>query len=195
MFDSKFRIVKDGWFSAVAHALRRVPPLAITGVGLVAGLAAAWCAARGGYWAALSLFWLGRILDGLDGAVARAAGTQSARGGYFDLMADFVAYAAIPIGVWWGMRAQQPALALIVMLAVFYVNAASWMLLSALIEKGDAITSLAMPTGLIEGFETIVFYSLFLLFPAWASELFWVFSVLVAISALQRMVWAWRKLK
>jgi phosphatidylglycerophosphate synthase len=195
MFDSKFRSAKDGWLSAVAYALRRVPPLAITGVGLVVGLGAAWYAARGGYWAALWLFWLGRILDGLDGAVARAAGTQSARGGYFDLMADFVVYAAIPIAIWWGLRAEQSALALTVMLAIFYVNAASWMLLSALIEKGDALTSLAMPTGLIEGFETIVFYSLFLLFPAWVSELFWVFSALVAISALQRMVWAWRKLK
>jgi phosphatidylglycerophosphate synthase len=194
MFDSKFRSAKDNWLSAVAYALRRVPPLAITGLGFVAGLGAAWCAARGGYWAALWLFWLGRILDGLDGAVARAAGTQSARGGYFDLMADFVVYAAIPIGVWWGLRAQQSSVALIVMLAIFYVNAASWMLLSALIEKRDALTSFAMPTGLIEGFETIVFYSLFLLFPAWASELFWVFSALVAISALQRMVWAWRKL-
>ena len=134
-------------------------------------------------------------MDGLDGAVARAAGTQSPLGGYLDLMADFVVYAAIPIAIWWSLRAVQSPMPLVIMLAVFYVNAASWMLLSALIEKGDVQTSVAMPTGLIEGFETIVFYSLFLLFPAWAGELFWVFSALVAISVLQRVVWAWRNLK
>ena len=110
-------------------------------------------------------------------------------------MADFVVYAAIPIAIWWSLRAVQSPMPLVIMLAVFYVNAASWMLLSALIEKGDVQTSVAMPTGLIEGFETIVFYSLFLLFPAWAGELFWVFSALVAISVLQRVVWAWRNLK
>jgi phosphatidylglycerophosphate synthase len=195
MFDSRLRIAKDRAFNSAAYALRGVSPLAITGGALAAGLGAAWCAAQGSYWSALLLFWLGRILDGLDGAVARAAGRQSALGGYLDLMTDFVVYAAIPICIWWGLRAQQSALALVVMLALFYVNAASWMLLSALIEKGNAQTSVAMPTGLIEGFETIVFYSLFLLFPAWASELFWVFSALVAVSALQRVVWAWRHLK
>ena len=195
MFDASLRRVKDRLLSRLALALKSVSPLAITGMGLLAGLGAAWCAARGGYWAALALFWLGRILDGLDGAVARAAGTQSALGGYLDLMADFMVYAAIPIAIWWGLRAEQSPLALIVMLAVFYINAASWMLLSALVEKTDAMTSVSMPTGLIEGFETIFFYSLFLLFPAWARELFWVFSALVTFSALQRVVWAWRKLK
>jgi phosphatidylglycerophosphate synthase len=195
MFDTALRRRKDRALDQLAKALRNVPPLAVTGVGLLAGLAAAGCAARGSYWAALGLFWLGRILDGLDGAIARAAGTQSALGGYLDLMADFVVYAAIPIAVWWGLRAHHSPLPLVVMLAVFYVNAASWMLLSALIEKGDAQTSLAMPTGIIEGFETIVFYSLFLLLPAWSRELFCVLSVLVALSAIQRLVWAWRNLK
>ncbi len=195
MFDARLRLAKDRALHAVALSLRSVSPLAITALGLAAGLAAAWCAARGGYWAALALFWLGRILDGLDGAVARAAGTQSALGGYLDLMSDFLVYAAIPIGIWWGVRGEQSSAALIIMLAVFYVNAASWMLLSALIEKGDALTSVAMPIGLIEGFETIVFYSLFLLLPGWARELFWLFSALVAVSALQRVVWAWRNLK
>jgi phosphatidylglycerophosphate synthase len=195
MFDSSLRLAKDRWLRSSANALRQVPPMAITGVGFLAGLGAAWCAAQGSYWSALALFWLGRILDGLDGAVARAANKQSALGGYFDLMTDFVVYAAIPIAVWWSLRTVNGPMPLIVMLATFYVNAASWMLLSALTEKGDSLTSVAMPAGLIEGFETIVFYSLFLLLPAWSNELFYLFSILVALSVLQRVVWAWRHLK
>jgi phosphatidylglycerophosphate synthase len=195
MFDSSLRLAKDRWLRTSASALQHVSPLAITAAGLLAGLGAAWCAARGDYWAALVLFWVGRICDGLDGAVARAANKQSALGGYLDLMADFVVYAAIPIAIWWGLRSANGPLPLIIMLATYYVNAASWMLLSALIEKGDAITSVAMPAGLIEGFETIVFYSLFLLLPAWSNELFYVFSLLVAVSCVQRIVWACRHLK
>jgi phosphatidylglycerophosphate synthase len=195
MFDSSLRVAKDRWLRPSAQALRGIPPLAITFAGFVAGMAAAWSAARGHYWGALALFWLGRIFDGLDGAVARATDSQSALGGYLDLMADFVVYAAIPIGLWWGLRNVNGPLPLIVMLATFYVNAASWMLLSALVEKGDALTSLAMPKGIIEGFETIVFYSLFLLFPAWSNELYYLFAFLVAVSCLQRIVWVARNLK
>ena len=45
---------------------------------------------------ALWLIILNRIADGLDGAVARAAG-QTDFGGYLDLVADFVFYSAIPL--------------------------------------------------------------------------------------------------
>ena len=45
---------------------------------------------------ALWLIILNRVADGLDGAVARAAG-QTDFGGYLDLVADFVFYSAIPL--------------------------------------------------------------------------------------------------
>ena len=54
----------------------------------------------GGYdtWAVL-LWWLSRILDGLDGAYARLTGKSSDFGGYFDIIIDFTTYAVIPLGV------------------------------------------------------------------------------------------------
>ncbi len=195
MFDASLRLAKDRWLSTLTHWLSPVPPLAITGVGFVLGLASALMAGLQWCGVAFILFFLGRLCDGLDGAVARATGKQSALGGYLDLMADFVVYAAVPIGIWWSMPAAGGGTALITMLAVFYVNAASWMLLSAILAHTDATTSMAMPAGLIEGFETLVFYGLFFLFPQWQATLFYVFAALVAITALQRVAWAVRHLK
>lgn len=47
-----------------------------------------------------------------------------------------------------------------------------------------------MPSGLVEGAETMFFYALFLLFPDSATPLFGTFAVLVAVTVLQRLVWA-----
>jgi phosphatidylglycerophosphate synthase len=194
MFDTTLRHVKDRALASATRALRGVHPLAITGVGFVLGCAAAWCAAQGQFIAAFVLFWSGRVCDGLDGAVARLNGTQSALGGYLDLMADFVVYAAIPIGVWWAVKPAFGDIALIAMLATFYVNAASWMLLSAIVDDRERTTTVAMPTGLIEGFETLVAYSLMLFVPTAQVWIFSIFAVLVFATAMQRIVWACRHL-
>jgi hypothetical protein len=58
------------------------------------------------------------------------------------------------------------------LLGSFFVNAASWMYLSAVLERRGAgaaargeRTTVTMPPGLIAGAETVVLYTLFLVFP------------------------------
>ncbi|HRK18929.1 MAG TPA: CDP-alcohol phosphatidyltransferase family protein, partial [Hyphomicrobiaceae bacterium] len=66
--------------------------------GAVLGLAGAVAIAAGAPLAGLVLFILGRISDGLDGAVARASGTGPTDwGGFLDIVLDFLVYAAIPL--------------------------------------------------------------------------------------------------
>jgi hypothetical protein len=84
---------------------------------------------------------------------------------------------------------------------VYFVNAAALFYLSAILEKHNAgsrvtaeLTALTMPPALIEGTETVIFYSLFLLFPARVSALFAVFGAGVCISIVQRVMWAARHL-
>jgi hypothetical protein len=82
------------------------------------------------------------------------------------------------------------------LLAACYINAASWMYLSALLEKKkNEPTTLAMPAGIIEGTETVVFYTLVLLFPRFTVPMFAVFAFLVALTALVRAVGWYRKVK
>ena len=46
--------------------------------------------------AALLLFILNRLFDGLDGAVARAT-RRTDRGGFLDIVFDFAVYGAVPL--------------------------------------------------------------------------------------------------
>lgn len=55
-------------------------------------------------------------------------------------------------------------------------------------------TSVTMPGGLIAGTETMLFYTLFFLFPKHLAALFATMAALVIVTAAQRVVWAARHL-
>ena len=202
MFDHWLRMLKDRLFEPIAPALGRwVHPNAISLLALLAGLAAALLASQGRAAPALAAWLVNRLLDGLDGSVARAAGAQSDFGGYLDLLLDFVVYAAVPVGVVLGYPSEAAWQAGLFLLASFFVNAASWMYLAAILERrnlGAAATgertTVTMPPGIVAGAETVVFYSLFLLVPAWAPALFWLMGSLVWLNVVLRLVWAWRRI-
>jgi hypothetical protein len=87
------------------------------------------------------------------------------------------------------------------LLATLYVNAASWMYLSAILERRNQgvgatgeRTTVTMPPAIVAGTETVVFYSLFLLVPAWAPPLFWVMGLLLLGNIVWRLDWARRRL-
>ena len=148
---------------------------------------------QGRYGLALLAWLLNRFLDGLDGEVARLKNQHSDWGGYLDILADFVIYALLPISLMVSNTSLSGWFALAFMLACFYVNAASWMYLSALLEKRQArpeVTSITMPKGLIEGTETIIFYCLFIIFPEFLPILYSLMALLVIITIFQRLSWA-----
>ena len=195
MFDPQMRLLKDRVGTPLAKRLMRVPPLAMSALGLVAGLFASYAAYQQEYLWAFGLWYLNRALDGLDGLIARLTDSQSDLGGYVDIVTDYVIYAALPIGLVAGSPSNERYLALAFMLASFYVNSASWMYLAAILEKRSAHnrqtqTSIIMPAGLIGGTETIIAYGVFLLFPAQIVWLFSIFGMLVFFTAFQRVVWA-----
>lgn len=200
MLDSITRPLKNRFLHPVASRLAaRVHPGTITVASMLFGLLAAVAVAEGRFGLGLLGWTVNRILDGLDGAVARAGGRQSDFGGYIDIIADFTVYSAIPIGVAIHFASAASWLATSVMLAAFYVNSASWMYLSALLEKRSAgagqkneETSITMPDALVGGTETLLIYTSFLALPAFATRIFWLTAILTALSILQRMVWAFR---
>ena len=202
VLDHRLRPVKDRSLATLTRPLaRHTGATVLTGAALVVTLAAAVAAATGHPYLALTGWLLGRVLDGLDGAVARARGEASDLGGYLDILADVVGYAAVPIGVALGVDQRGTWLALAVLLASFYVNAISWSYLAAVLEKRGAgasargeTTTITMPTGLVEGTETIVLFSLFLVLPQAATALFVIMAALVALTVLQRAHWAWSHL-
>lgn len=200
MFDTSLRRFKDRVGAPLARRMSRASPIFISILALVAGLLASYAAYKNQYLLAFGLWLLNRALDGLDGLIARLHQSQTDYGGYVDILTDFVIYAALPIGLVAGSPSYKRYLALALMLASFYVNTASWMYLAAILEKRAAHapetqTTIVVPAGIIGGFETIVAYGIFLLFPAYITLLFLIFSTLVFITVIQRVVWAKRALQ
>ena len=179
-----------------------VGPGTLTLVGLAVTIGAGWTAAEGLTGVALVAWLLGRLLDGLDGPVARYRGRASDLGGYHDILADTVGYVVVPLGVALSVDSRAGWITLAVLLGAFWVNGMSWTYLAAILEKRGAgasstgeMTSVTMRPALIEGTETIVIYSAFVLFPQIAAWLFTAMAALVAINVLQRLQWASRHVK
>lgn len=199
MFDTPLRRFKDRVGEPLARHMSRVSPTLISILALAVGLLATFAAFKGQYIWALTFWILNRVLDGLDGLIARLHQRQSDFGGYVDILTDFIVYAALPIGLVAGSPSNERYLALAFMLAAFYVNTASWMYLAAILEKRaahhpDTQTTVVMPAGIIGGFETIIAYGIFMLLPSHITALFSVFSALVFITTIQRLIWAKRNL-
>ena len=203
MFDRILRVLKDWLLAPVARAVGpRISPNSISCLAFAVGMGAAAALLAGRSGVALGL-WLGnRVLDGFDGAQARVHGTQSDFGGYLDIVLDFMVYAAIPVAI--AATDATPAIMLagMVLVASFFVNAASWMYLAAILERRQAgaatrgeRTTITMPPGVVAGAETLLFYSLFIAIPAWRLTLFWTMSALVGVNVVQRLWWAHRALR
>ncbi|MBA3946884.1 MAG: CDP-alcohol phosphatidyltransferase family protein [Herpetosiphonaceae bacterium] len=203
MVDKVLRVPKEKVLAPIAtHLAPRIHPTTITLIAFGFGLVASGAVWQRAYGLGVSLWLINRVLDGLDGTVARLNGKQSDLGGYIDVVLDHVIYATLPIALVLAQPSVAAWLSLTALLSSFYINGASWMFLAALLEKRRAgasaqgeLTTITMPGGLIEGTETVVFYALFLLFPGATTLLFSLMAVLVFTTIVQRLVWALRHLQ
>ena len=200
MRDAALRAKKDEYMVPLAQSFfATVHPNVVSLMAMGVGLLAAAAVIQERYWLGLLLWLLNRILDGLDGVIARVHGKQSDFGGYLDLLFDFVIYLVIPIAFLSAAPTVFNLWAGIALISVYVLNIISWTVLGALLEKRhmqspSRLTSMEMPTGLIEGAETIAVYTLFFFFPAYIGYIFFIFAALVLVTAGQRVLWAARTL-
>lgn len=195
VFDTSLRRRLAGPLDGAARRVARagVGADAVTVAGLVVGLGACVAAGAGWWYLALGLWWGNRLLDGLDGPLARITGATD-RGGFLDIVADFVVYGGFVVAV--AVAVPDARLACVVLLATYYVSGVAFLAWSSAAERrgrshGDE-RSLHFVSGIAEGTETIVAYTLFCLFPEHAATIAWVFAVLVGVTAIQRIVWGYR---
>jgi phosphatidylglycerophosphate synthase len=199
MFDTRMRRLIDPPLNRMGRwlALRGVTADTVTLAGLALGMLASAVIALGGLgWLALLPLLMGRLLDGLDGAVARATG-KTDFGGYLDIVCDFLVYAAVPLA----FVIRDPAangMAGAFLLAAFYVNGATFLGYAVMAEKRGMKTavqgekSLYYAAGLLEGTETIVFFALLCLYPGFFTAGAWVFGALCLLTAFARVLLARR---
>jgi phosphatidylglycerophosphate synthase len=164
---------------------------ALTWAGFVAGATAAGAVAVGAFGWGLALFALNRLLDGLDGAVARVAGPTD-RGGFLDITLDFLVYAALPLGFAVADPAAN-ALAAAVLLFTFVGTASTFLAYAVFAAKRGVSTarrgrkSLYYLGGLAEGTETALVLLAMCAFPAAFVPLAYGFAALCAVTAAVRL--------
>jgi len=192
MFDMALRRIVDPALHSLAGGVAKagVSANALTILGAIFGVGAGVCITQGGFSAALVFIILNRFLDGLDGAVARINGPTE-MGGYLDTLADFLFYVVVPVAfAIWAPANQLPALLLI---ASFTLTAVSFLGFAAIAaRRGEEMgahgpKAFIYSTGLMEGGETIAFFILFCLFPAFFPTLALVFAGLCVVTVLQRV--------
>ena len=132
-----------------------------------------------------------RLLDGLDGALARVQGPTE-QGAFLDIICDFLVYGAIPLA--FAIRDPDVALAAAFLLFSFVGTGSSFLAFSifaarhrlenqALKEK-----SIYYLQGLTEGFETTVVLLLMCLIPDWFEWLAWGFGTLCLVTTASRII-------
>jgi phosphatidylglycerophosphate synthase len=193
MFDARLRPLIDPPLNALARALDGggVSANAITGVGFLVGLGAAAAIGLGYAMLGLILLLINRLLDGLDGAVARRVGPTDF-GGYLDIVLDFLVYAAVPVG-FAVLDPEANALPAAVLLLSFMGTGSSFLAYAVVAAKRGLSTenrgrkSFYYLGGLTEGTETIVFFVVCCLWPEHFALLAYVFAGLCWITTVTRI--------
>ena len=169
---------------------------ALTLGGFAIGLGASTAIALRAFVVGLVCLALNRIIDGLDGAVARQTG-PTALGAFLDIALDFVFYASVPLGFALSdpERNALPAAALL----FGFMGTASSFLAFAAVAARRGLVSEALPDkglfylgGLTEGAETIAFLAAMCLKPDWFPALAYTFAALCAITTCTRWASGWR---
>jgi phosphatidylglycerophosphate synthase len=196
MFDGKMRRLIDPLVNRIGQWLAEqgltANQLSVGGFALA--LVAAVSIAFGPLWLGLLFVVMNRIVDGLDGAVARATRSTDL-GGYLDIVFDFIFYGLVPLA--FAIRDPDAnALAAAVLLAAFYANGASFLAFAAIAAKRSMTTqarglkSIYFTSGLAEGTETIAIFVAFCLLPDLFPPIAVAFAVLCFVTTAGRVALA-----
>ena len=195
MFDNRFRQkVMQPLGLPVAKLLSKlgISPNQVTVLAFIISLISAYFISQNALIVGIIIWWFSRILDGLDGVLARHAGKSSSFGSFLDISLDMLAYSFIIIGFSISFS-QLNSLWLFVL--VGYVGCITTALSfgqmsQEAIDQNDN-RGLQMAMGLAEATETGIAYTLFCLFPLYLEQLViaWIFILFITI--LSRLFYAY----
>lgn len=172
-----------------------IKPDQVTWTGFAIGMLVLPLLATQHYAWALVVILLNRLLDGLDGTLARLT-QPSDRGGFLDIVLDFLFYSAVPLGFALA-HPEQNALAAAVLIYAFVGTGCSFLAFAVIAAK-RGLQSTAYPNksfyylgGLTEASETIAVFVAMCVWPQWFVGLAYVYAALCLLSTVLRIHAGW----
>lgn len=189
MFDGRWRAAVDRTTGPVGRRLQQLGVTAdmLTATGLISASATAVAVATGHLHLAIILLLVTGLHDLLDGPVAKASGTSSARGAFFDSVTDRVADVVILGGVAWYLASTHPGH--LVLLPFALLGATS--LVSYQRAKAESL-GISARGGLMERAERMILLGAGFLSPVLLVPVLWVMLGLTLVTATGRFVKVWR---
>ena len=188
MFDGRWRSVVDAKTEPVGTWLQRhgVTADVLTATGLLSATATAVATGLGHLLIAMFLLALTGMHDLFDGPVAKAAGTTSIRGAFFDSVTDRITDALLMGGVAWYLVSQNEGHLVLLPLAILGVTS----LVSYQRAKAEAL-GLSASGGLMERAERMLLLGAGFLFPFVLIPVLWALLALTTLTAIGRFVKVW----
>jgi len=190
MLDGNWRTVVDRGLTPIGQSLQRAGISAdvVTVVGILMASGASVAIGMGNLRLGFMLLVLTGVPDALDGAVAKAAGTASSRGAYFDSVADRLTDALLFGGVAWHLATVRTDRMMMLPVAIM----ATAMFISYQRAKAESLGYDAKG-GLMERAERFIVLAFGLLFFEILVPVLWVMLALSLVTAVQRFVKVWRQ--
>jgi CDP-diacylglycerol--glycerol-3-phosphate 3-phosphatidyltransferase len=190
VFDKRLRSRVEKGLRPVGTNLRRTGLTAdhLTLLGVVMATGAAIAIGAGALRGGLLLLILTAVPDLLDGAIAKASGTASPRGAFFDSVADRFTDALLFGGIAWFLATNHPGRIAVLPMAVLAMS----MLISYERAKAESLGFEARG-GLMERAERFVLLGFALTFDSLMIATLWVMLALTAFTVVQRFVVVWRQ--
>ena len=190
MFDGNFRKNVDRVLDPIGVGLCRigVTANALTVTGIVISAIGAVVIGQGKLFLGFIFLILTGLPDALDGAVAKAAGTSSVRGAFFDSFSDRVTDIFLFCGIAWYLASNEPGR--IMMLPVAVMGAA--MLISYQRAKAESL-GFDAKGGIMERAERFIVLALGLLISDFLIPILWVMLILTLFTVVQRFLKVWNQ--
>ena len=193
MFDKKINIISEPILSYLADKLLKIGIRSnyITFFGFFLGLISFILICIGHFYFALIFFLLNRFFDGLDGSLARLTKATDL-GGFYDIVCDFIIYGLLPFG--FIIIDKTNSISYAFLLSSFIGTGTTFLAAAWIIEKRKKFSknkiykSFYYSGGITEGFETIICFSMMLIFREYSYLIAIFFGILCWITVITRII-------
>ncbi len=197
MIDNHFRKVMPKMVDPIIKILMklRVKPNQVTVFAFLVSSSSVWFVLNNYFILAALIWWTGRILDGMDGILARASKTTSSFGAYLDIVLDMAAYSLFVVGL--SIRFPELQFNWILILGLYVLCITSALSFGSLLGEKEIKDNrgLKFGAGLAEAGETGIAYTLFMIFPKHIAILSLIWIGVLLITVLARTSLAYKTLK